>query len=72
MTTSHWPNYTPNFGERVCQRRTKRGEQSTSGPGESEDDADKPGCYVLDIENETIDIQRIWVRVSVQYLLWVK
>ena len=41
------------------------------GDDESEDDDDiTSGCYVLDIDNDGISIDRIWVRVSA--FTWVK
>jgi hypothetical protein len=41
------------------------------GGDESEDDDDiTSGCYVLDIDNDGISIDRIWVRVSA--FTWVK
>ena len=48
-------------------------QQSTSDPGEGEDDNTDEGeddditsgCYVLDIDNDGVNIQSIWVRVSV-------
>ncbi|KAF8467514.1 hypothetical protein DFH94DRAFT_638974 [Russula ochroleuca] len=43
-------------------------QHSTSNPSESEDDDDdddiKPGCYVLDIDNEAIKMRSIWIRAE--------
>jgi hypothetical protein len=33
-------------------------------PTENEDDDIKPGCRILDLDNEAIWLKRIWVRVS--------
>ena len=39
-------------------------QQPTFRLNESKDDDIGPGCYVLDINNKAIGIQRLWVRVS--------
>jgi hypothetical protein len=44
----------------------KPNEKPGNGTDKSEDDGDiTPGCYVLDINNDAINIKRLWVSVSV-------
>ena len=51
-----------------CDKNRKPNENSGNGTDESEDEDEDtvlPGCYVLDINNDGIDLKSIWVRVSV-------
>ena len=54
------------------QEKAWHDDTSDGSEDDDTDDAMKPGCYVLDLENEAFDFTRIWVHVSVQYLQWVK
>ena len=45
----------------------KQNEKPGNGTNKREDDDIGPGCYVLDIKNDAIRIESIWVHVSTFY-----
>jgi len=46
------------------QEKVWRDDTSDSSEDDNTDDAVKPGCYVLDLENDFFNFTRIWVRAK--------